>query len=240
MKASPFLSFLLASLVSLAVTARAQIVTESATYSPTLDIPDGSTLGVADTRTIASQIVAIDEVRVSVSITGRPTAADAFNGDLYATLTHDSGFAVLLNRPGRTASDAFGYDDSGFNVTFDDTPSGNPDIHHYQLTLNPNGGALTGLWGSDGRNIAPAMSLDTTPRTAFLTSFNGLDPDGSWTLFVADVSPLGTARFDSWTLELTGAIPEPGSAALLLAGGFAMLVRRRAAFAVSMSRRAPR
>ena len=203
--------------------ASASVLAETTTYNPNLVIPDGSTLGVADTQTIASQIAVISEVRVSMSILGEPGSGDAFNGDFYAYLTHGSGFAVLLNRVGRTMSDDFGYDDSGFNVVFDDSPSGN-DIHLYQLTTNTGGAGLTGTWGSDGRNVNPGAALDTTPRTAFLDSFTGLDPNGDWTLFVADVSPLGTARLASWQLEVTGgSIPEPSSVFLAIFGGAALV-----------------
>ena len=203
---------ILASLVLATSRTFAGLVTEMAAYTPNLLIPDGSILGAADTRIFNSVITDITNVRVSLNLTGSPSAGDAFNGDLYAYLTHGSGFSVLLNRPGRTTLNDFGYADSGFNVTFNDALPG-ADIHNYQLIANPAGGALTGTWGSDGRDLHPAAVLDTTPRTALLTSFNGLDPNGAWTLFVADVSPLSTARLASWSLEVTGnsTIPEPAT-----------------------------
>ena len=207
--------------VAAASRAMAGLVTESASYSANFAIPDNSLLGVSDTRTFISSIAAITEVRAALNIAGAPTAGDAFNGDFYAYLTHSSGFAVLLNRTGRTAANSFGYSDSGFNLTFDDSPAGT-DVHSYQLTANPGGGTLTGIWGSDGRNVAPSTALVTTPRTAFLTSFNHLDPNGGWTIFVADVSSGGTSRLVSWGLEISGntAIPEPSSSlyAILLTG----------------------
>ncbi len=131
-----------------------------------------------------------------------------YNGDLYAYLRHGTDFAVLLNRAGRTASDVFGYSDSGFQITLDDTAA-NPDVHNYQLTFNPAGGVLTGTWQADGRNVPPAGSFDNSPRTAGLGVFNTHDANGDWTLFLADVSPVGTARLDSWTLNVTGVVPEP-------------------------------
>lgn len=214
--------------------ARAVIITESATYNPNLLIPDGSTAGVVDSRIFASQIASITNVRVSLSIAGTPAAGDAFNGDFYVTLQHSSGFAVLLNRTGRTALDPYGYSDSGFDVTFDDAGAF-ADIHNYQLTLNPGGGVLTGTWGSDGRDVNPNAVLDTTPRIARLDVFNGLDASGEWNLFVADVESLGTGRLVSWGLEVTGQqatpVPEPASAlaGLLCAAvcGCAVLRRRR-------------
>jgi hypothetical protein len=229
------LTFAAASLAVLA-SARAVIITESATYIPNMLIPDGGTVGVVDSRIFTSQIASITNVRLSLSIAGTPAAGDAFNGDFYVTLAHSSGFAVLLNRTGRTALDPFGYGDSGFDVTFDDSGAF-ADVHNYQLTLNPAGGTLTGTWGTDGRDVNPNVVLDTTPRIARLDSFNGLDASGEWSLFVADVESLGTGRLVSWTLEVTGRqatpVPEPASA---LAG--ALCVAACATSAFSRRRRA--
>lgn len=47
---------------------------------------------------------------------------------------------------------------------------------------------MTGTWQPDGRTNSPGSVLDSQPPDAFLSSFNGLDPNGDWTLFVADVS----------------------------------------------------
>ena len=210
---------------------QAQVITETYTYTPNAAIPDNSPVGVADAHTFASQIGTITNVRLTLSVSG------GFNGDFYAYLVHTTsagtGFAVLLNRTGRTAASPFGYSDAGFNsVLFQDTAA-NGDIHNYQATSNPGGAALTGIWAPDGRNVNPTLSLDTTPRSAFLTSFNGLNPsDGAWTLFISDASSVGQGNLASWTLEITGnMIPEPATTALLLAGaatGCALLRRRRA------------
>ena len=74
---------------------------------------------------------------LSVSISGAG-GGGAYNGDLYATLQHSSGaatgFAVLLNRAGRTAGGAYGYGDDGISVTFDDSVAA-PDIHEYRYAL---------------------------------------------------------------------------------------------------------
>ena len=81
----------------------AATITETVTYTPGVAVPDDSTVGVADTRIFSSAILLVSEVRVTLTISGTPTPGDAFNGDLYAYLTHGSGFAVLLNSTGRTA-----------------------------------------------------------------------------------------------------------------------------------------
>ena len=201
-------------------------------FNPNLAIPDNNILGIADTQTISVPAGFITNVKLSLNIAGTPNASNAFNGDFYAYLQHSSGFSVLLDRVGRTTADAFGYSDSGFDVTFDDAAV-NGDIHSYRNLVNPAGGVLSGAWQPDGRTTNPNTALLTDPRPALLSSFNGLDPNGAWTLFVADVSPISTGTLKSWTLDLTvNPIPEPatfGFGILLLgvcAGGSRRSLRR--------------
>lgn len=191
---------------------------ESYTFNPNAPIPDNSVVGVTDSHTIASAITSITTITVSLTITG------GFNGDYYAYLVHSSGFSVLLNRMGRTSSNDFGNSGSGINVTFADSAL-NGDVH-----LAPNASPLTGMWEPDARNVNPSIALDTSPRTTFLASFNGLDASGTWTLFVSDAAPVSIGTFASWTLNITGlAIPEPGTVSLILLGiGTLAYFRKRA------------
>src|SRR5205814_1074044 len=79
----------------------------------------------------------------------------------------------------------------------------------------------------DGRNISPLASqasFGAATPTALLSSFNGINPNGTWTLFIADVSAGGgQPTLMSWGMDLVG-VPEPASivegglAALFLAG----------------------
>ena len=39
-----------------------------------------------------------------------------------------------------------------------------------------------------------------------LTSFNGLDAAGEWTLYLADLESGGTNQLREWALEITGAV----------------------------------
>ena len=130
-------------------------------------------------------------MNVSLDITG------GWNGDLYAYLSFSDGFAVLLNRVGKSSSDDFGYGDAGFNVTFSDSAA--TDIHLY----GGNGGnQLTGTWQPDGRETDPQLVVSSDPRTALLSSFDNLDPNGTWTLFVADVATGYQSTLVSWSIEI--------------------------------------
>jgi subtilisin-like proprotein convertase family protein len=180
-------------------------------------IPDGNPIGTVDSRTLIGLGSSIQDVNVTLNITG------GWNGDLYAYLAHDSGFAVLLNRAGRTENALWGYGDGGVNVTLDDTAESG-DIHLYG---GNSGGPLTGLWQPDGRNADPASVTDATPQLALLSSFNGSDANGTWTLFFADLSGGGQSQLVSWGLEIT-TIPEPANLTLIfLAGLLGRVCRHR-------------
>ncbi|MBI5383368.1 MAG: PEP-CTERM sorting domain-containing protein [Verrucomicrobia bacterium] len=208
----------LAALLCIGTVARAD--TTNYNFSVGLAIPDNDPNGLANRQVVSSAIVQITNITVSLTVSGG--ASGAWNGDYFAYLSHSSGYAVLLNRPGKTASNPFGYSDSGFNnVTFNDAATG--DVHTYRYTLfgndtTPLSGPLTGSWRPDGREIDPAFVVDTDPRTALLSSFRGLDPNGEWTLFLSDLSAGSDGVLVSWNLRVWGVVPEPSSHLLLLAG----------------------
>jgi hypothetical protein len=192
-------------------------------------VPDGITTGLVNVQQISDVPGwTVTDLNVTLQVSG--TGAGGFNGDLYVTLQHDTGYAVLLNRVGARTGATYGYSDSGLNVTFDDSAPG--DIHLYRLHLSGNhttplGGPLSGSWQSDGRTSDPSAVLATDPQTANLASFDGLPVNGTWTLFVTDLSAGATHQLDSWGLDIT-AVPEPASYSLL--AGAALL-------AVALARR---
>lgn len=195
-------------------------------------VPDGKGSGLVNRQTLLVDQVSgiITDLKVSLTISG-VGASGAFNGDLYATLQHDTGFAVLLNRPGRDPGAPWGYADNGLAVTFDDGGSA-PDVHAYQLGGVPLG-PLTGVWATDQRGADPSLVETASLRSAGLSllSFHGLEASGDWTLFLADLELGGQARLDSWSLDITtgAVIPETG-AWWVVSGlglvGFALLRRR--------------
>jgi subtilisin-like proprotein convertase family protein len=195
--------------------ASAQTTNYSLSFSPNAAVPDGNASGLALNDNVTGVNGRIADLTVSLDI------SDGYNGDLYAYLRGpNGGFSVLLNRTGVTGGNSFGYDDTGFNVTFDDSAGGN--IHSYQnLSYDLNGGGqVTGDWQPDGRAIDPlsAPSLfDTTQPTSLLDSFDGTDANGTWTLFLADLSSGGQSIVVNWSLSIE-TVPEPSTCALFVVG----------------------
>ncbi len=164
-------------------------------------IPDGNPNGAFSTIAVGSAPSSITHIGVNFNISG------GYNGDLYGYLSYNGVLVTLLNRVGTGGGDAFGYGDAGFNVTLDDGAA-NGNIHNYQNVVNPNGGALTGTWSPDGGTLA---------------SFNGQNPNGTWTLFFADLSGGGgQATLNGWSLDIT-AVPEPVNVALGVFAGLFVL-----------------
>lgn len=174
-------------------------------------IPDGNAAGLADVRTVAGLPTSVLDLRIRLDVRGIGVGG-MINGDLYATLAYESvpgqidAFSVLLNRVGRDLGEVDGYFDNGMQVTF---AVGAFDIHRYRETTVPAfGNALTGIWGVDGRESDPSSVLSGDARTAMLDGFQSLNPNGRWTLFVADLAMGGEAELVSWGIEYTP-VPEP-------------------------------
>src|SRR5262252_6782502 len=164
--------------------ASAQTFTTTTNFTVGALVPDGDMSGMASVQTISTPITNLTDLKVSLKLSG------TWSGDLYCFLTHGTGQSVLLNRVGRSSAYDLGYNDGGLDVTFDDAAT-NGDIHVYRLQLGSQGtpipGPLTSVWAPDARVAYPANVLDTDTRSAFLGSFTGVDPNGEWVLFVADL-----------------------------------------------------
>ena len=186
------------------------------------NLPDGNPSGLADLRNISSSITSITDVKVSLNLSG------TWNGDIYATLQHDSGFSVLLNRVGRNGGNSFGFGDDGFDVLLDDSGAF-PDVH----TQTSGGGTLNGTYSADGRNVDPNSVVTGDARTAGLSSFNGLNASGDWTLFLADLSTGDQFTLESWGLKITGddgggqRVPDGGVTAVMLSLALLCVARSR-------------
>lgn len=238
-KSIPFTGALVGLALALAPAspAWAGLITDSASYSPAVVIPDNDLNGVADTETFSSGIQTMTDIQVGLNISG------GYDGDFYAYLTHGTtDFAVLLNRIGVNSGSIYGSFDSGMNVTLTDSASGN--IHDASY----NGSLLTGTFQPDGRNVSPLTApatLAATASTAVLGDFDGSDPNGAWTLFIADTSPVGIGTLESWSLDITGTsvgVPDLADtfALFLVSAGLLFILDRRAYGDWRLSRRMQR
>lgn len=192
----------------------------TALSSPGVVIPDDNLNGVADSIIVGTPITSITDLQVTLDISG------GYGGDFYAYLRHTdasgTGFAVLLNRVGDSAANPYGSAGSGIDATFSDSAA--TEIH----SAGSGGGALTGIFQPDARNVSPFTALNTSPRTAFLDSFEGMNPNGTWTIFIADVSPVGEGTLEHWGLTIDGStptigVPDGGDTLTLFLGACAVL-----------------
>lgn len=173
-------------------------------------VPDGNLTGWSDTRTISGLGSQITDVSVRLQFSSE------HNGDLYAYLTHGGTMVPLLNRvgtgTGAQPTYSFGFATDGMNVWLRD--SGGPNIHDVQSPLSG------GVYSPDGRAVSPLSSASTVYGSTPIgfSAFDGMDPNGSWTLFFADVSGGSQTRIEAWELEIT-AVPEPVNVALGVFGG---------------------
>ena len=166
-------------------------------------VPDNNVNGWADSRTLSGLNGTISGLAVTLDLTG------GWNGDLYAYVQYGSGFTVLLNRVGVSEAPPSGNAGEGFQVTF--SADGTPGLHTY---LGNGSGLLTGVWQPDG---------------AGFNSFLGLNPNGAWHLFVADLNGVDVMTVNGWGLHLElSAVPEPSELAAMSFGllGLAWAVKR--------------
>jgi subtilisin-like proprotein convertase family protein len=202
---------ILFALIGLAAGGVAQATTNVFQQTENVLIADANPTGFTSTNVVSGMSDNIQSVSVTLNFEG------GYNGDLFAYLAYNAGYAVLLNRIGKNNSSAYGSDSSGLNLTLSDTAG--TDIH---LAGNNGGGLLTGSWQPDGRETDPQNTMAADARTAMLSSFTGLNPNGVWRLFVADMATGYQSTLANWSLTIVTA-PEPTSLQLLtLSGGFAL------------------
>jgi hypothetical protein len=190
MKKSLFVCGLI--LLSLAGTAHAALTVIDSTFAVNTPIPQGNPTGITSSETFQGlNDGAISSVDVQLNLSG------GYLGGLYAFLVLQDAYGntateILLNQIGTSPANPFGSPGSGMTVTLSDTGTANGSIH--DAPGNP-----TGTWLPDSPN-----TLDGT--------FAGLTPNGTWTLFVADLfAGTGTTTLQSWGLDVT-VVPEPAQA----------------------------
>lgn len=163
-------------------------------------IPDADPNGYVNSQTIGMTtqgnnlpanplITSVVALRIDIS--------GGWNGDLYAYLRYETlggtGFTTLLNRVGTTASplNQIGYTTSGMNITLSD--SAGVDIHTVSA---PTAGGT--------------YRVDQNGSSITFDSFINLDPVGTWSIFLADLSGNHVSQLNSWGMDLNiTAVPEP-------------------------------
>lgn len=188
-------------------------------------IPDGNPNGAVNQMNLSGLGSSLSSVSVILNLSG------GYNGDLYGYLSYNGVAVVLLNRVGVTAGTPFGNNGSSINIQLSDIGTAN--IH------NPVNGLANQTYNVDNnQNVNPVAlaSAFTSSSAGALSAFNGANPNGTWTLFLADVSGGGgnaNASLLGWGLDIS-AVPEPTTWALMI---FAVLFAGMAALSRSRSRR---
>ena len=181
-------------MIGMMATLLTTVMNAGASLYPIGSIPDGNPVGVSFTGNYdqAAPGATVSGLTVDLSISG------GYNGNLYAYLVAPNGTMVLLlNQPGATIGNPFGYAGSGLNVTLSDTAAGS-----IQTTPETSGSTFSGNYQAAGT----------------LANFNGSVADGNWTLFFADeTAGGGQAILNGWSLNIT-AVPEPTNIALVIFG----------------------
>lgn len=165
-------------------------------------VPDNNPSGWANSQSVSGlgSGLHVTDVRVGLNISG------GWNGDLYGYLQYQptgggsATLLVLLDRVG-DPSISGGYGDTGFAVTLSD--AGAHPIENYQnFSYTTSGsGQLQGTWQANN-------------GSSFASTFGGLDPNGTWTLFLADRASGDVSQVTSWSLQIE-AVPEPTTWALI-------------------------
>ena len=166
---------------------------------------NGTGGNINDLSTLTSTITVPDNFVVTDVNVILNDLSHSFWSDLVISLTHGGTTSVLVSREG-------GSSNPNGTFTFDDSASKSA------TQINTSGGAFR-------------------PETA-LTAFNGTNSAGAWVLKVADTTWWDSGSLKSWSVQLTGntgAVPEPATWAMMIAG-FGMVggaMRRRSKVTVS-------
>lgn len=211
-------------LVSLALVAAlpiAQATVVDTFRSGTLNtvIPDGAPTGYTFTRTTTtSDANFINGVDVHLNLSG------GFNGDLYGYLVFQASdnsittTALLLNRVGRTGVADPGFSTGGMSVILSSGTGLAGNIHDIANPANSTFGTRSTYYAADTRTTLPQGDFTgSTPAGSGLSVFGSYshDANGTWTLFLADLSGGEVTTLVSWGLDVS-VVPEPATWALII------------------------
>ncbi|MBV9656819.1 MAG: PEP-CTERM sorting domain-containing protein [Verrucomicrobia bacterium] len=152
------------------------------------------------------------------------------NGTTNFEFMSDAGGTVSQNAANSVTGLTIVISDAGASALSDNGPLTSGTFQPGDYTpFSPETGASWG-GGATGLTINHAQSTGTA---TFASVFTGVNASGTWTLYAADDLREGdgsVSTIGSWSLTITGApVPEPGTWAMLTAGGVALLplLRRR-------------
>jgi subtilisin-like proprotein convertase family protein len=176
------------------------------TFTPNAPIPAGNPVG----QTFVGTVSDFSAGSLVTSLTLELNVGGGYNGSFVISLQAPNGTSVsLLNRPGATGGNPFGYGGSGLNLTLSD--AGATGI---QSTPETPGAVVTGTYQAAGS----------------LATLYGSAANGNWMLYFADVNAGGgSPTLNSFSLDIT-AVPEPVNLALGMFAAAGLLlqgVRRR-------------
>ncbi len=184
----------------------------------TLSITTGGVFTSGGAITINDNAVAnpypstINAAGFTGNITKVSVRLDNFNhtflDDVGMLLVGPTGTAVRL-----TTDNGGGFDAVNVNLVFDDTAANALpnnaifDSTTYQPTAD---GTNNGGSASHNANFAAPAPVGPYPNT--LSSFNGSNPNGTWSLYVDDDSAADVGTIDSWTLAIETGAPTAADA----------------------------
>lgn len=166
----------------------------------------------------------IDDLNVTIAM------RHTWVGDLTIKLGAPNGTIItLLNRPGLVTPDngtgCCGRSDNfliSLPITYDDSAAISAEVMGTGTSTNNIGDGAVGT--ADGNIFASAPDGSSHPGN--LTSLNGINPSGAWTLYIGDSESADTGALDSWSLSIS-AVPEPATIGLLAIGALGLIRRRR-------------
>jgi len=156
-----------------------------------LAVLDSPAAAVTNVQTLVGQPTPIADVDVDLNMT------HTWVGDLVITIEHNNTIVTLIDRMGVPASGAGCLNDNLQDIIMDD--EGTVVI---ETTCNAGPAA-----GPSPPNFYPGTAIGTPYSALGLSAFDGMDPNGPWTISVQDFAGGDTGTLLSWSLHINTNAP---------------------------------